>query len=238
MPEKTYRTDKTFLMNDNIRPPEWATHSSHRLDMQGFGRAFGDCWRSARTGMLKVEAWQTYQEPGTRSLRAFKNGDYREVRDLVSEEARLDDFVYDDVRDKGRHFTRFRLVELPLSEYLEWEFWNYRIREELGEVVLVIDKTDSTDELPSRSYFDFLLFDGDAALIHDYGTDGLQVGGWLATSDDVLDRLGRTIASLRQESVALERFISAHHLRLPGEGQVCPAAACHAKPPRAVRVTH
>ena len=133
---------------------------------------------------------------------------------LVAEEALLDGFVYDDIRSKDRSLTRFRLVKLPLTGYLEWEFWNYRVREGLGEVVRIVDRTGAEGDLRSSSCFDFLLFDDSVALIHDYGTAGLQVGGWLVSSRDVLDRLGRTVADLREQSVALEGFISAHQLRL------------------------
>jgi hypothetical protein len=114
-------------------PPEWATDGD-RLGLQEFGIAFAQCWRSARSGAFKAEVWQTYQEPGTQSLRTFERGELDKVRDLIAEETRLDGFVYDDIRDKGRSFTRFRLVKLPLTSYLEWEFWNYRVREGLGKL--------------------------------------------------------------------------------------------------------
>jgi hypothetical protein len=175
---------------------------------------FGQCWDSARSGASKVETWQTYQEPGTQSLKAFESGEYGKALGLIAEEALVDGFVYDDIREKGRAVTRFRLVKLPLTDYLEWEFWNYRVREGLGEAVRIVDRTGDEGGLPSSSWFDFLLFDDSAALVHDCGTDGLQVGGWLVTSRYVLDRLGRTVADLREQSVALEGFIRAHDLRL------------------------
>lgn len=170
--------------------------------------------------MSKVEVWQTYKEPDTQSLRAFEKGEYGLVQGLIEEEAaRLDGFVYDDIRSKGRLFTRFRLVKLPLSEYLEYEFWNYRVRAGLGEVVHVVDQTGTEGSLPSCSNFDFLLFDDEVALIHDYGMDGLQVGGWLVATRDALDRLASIVTNLREQSVALETFIGAHQLRLAGEAQ-------------------
>jgi hypothetical protein len=207
-------------MPDTFRPPEWALQNAVRLDMREFALAFSDSWRSAVSGMEKVETWQTYQEPETQSLAAFENADYRRVGQLVEEEAKLDGFVYDDVQHKGRSFVRQRIVKLPLTSYLEWEFWNYRIRARLGEIVQVIDHTNSRDDLPNASFFDCLLFDNNIALVHDYGTDGLQVGGWLVTSQVVLDRLAGTIAGLKAQSVPLETFIAEKRIELPGEGQV------------------
>jgi hypothetical protein len=108
------------------------------------------------------------------------------------------------------------LVKLPLTSYVEWEFCNYRVRGGLGKVVRIFDRTGALGDLPSSSHFDFLLFDDEVALVHDYGTNGLQVGGWLVASRDILDRLSCIVTDLSEQSVALEGFINAHHLTLAG----------------------
>lgn len=207
-------------MNDEICPPEWVLAGANRLTMEEFGKAFVENWRLTTSGLFKVEAWQTYQEPDTQSLRVFEQGDFAKVRSFVESEAQLDGFVYDDVRNKGRSFVRARIVKLPLSRYLEWEFWNYRIRMKFGEIVKVVDQAGSDLPLPNHSYFDFLLFDGSRALVHDYGQDGLQVGGWEVTSSEAIKRLTRVSDDLRSSSVDLEEFIATNGVVLRGTGQV------------------
>jgi hypothetical protein len=211
---------ETFPMNDEIRPPEWAVGNATRLTMKGFGEAFARNWRSSTDGMFKVEAWQTYQEPDTKSLRAFENGRFQEVRSLVEAEAGLADFFYEDIQGKDLSSVRARIVKLPLSPYLEWEFWNYRIRIRLGELVRVVDYTGAPESLPNQSYFDFLLFDRTRALVHDYGTDGLQIGGWEVASGEAIDHLSSIADELRIQSIDLESFISSHKIKLPGDGQI------------------
>ena len=176
--------------------------------MAEFGEAFVKNWRTVRTGVFKVEAWQTYQEPETQSLRAYLAGQYDQVEQLIEEEAEQDQFVYDDVRRNGTPFVRLRIAKTPLPEYLRWEFWNYRVRARRGETILVIDRTDDPRSLPNHSAFDFLLFDDHAALIHDYGLDGLQDGGWLVASPETLGRLMGIATSLREEATPLDSFIS------------------------------
>jgi hypothetical protein len=198
-------------MPDRI-PPEWAVGDARRLTMEEFGQAFGESWRGIRSQLYKVEAWQTYQEPQTESLHAFQRGDFGAVEQLILAEAEIDGFVYEDVRTKDIPFVRLRLVKKPLSAYLRWEFWNYEVRERLGETVLVIDRTEDGKPLPNSSLFDFLLFDDRAALVHDYGTDGLQVGGWLVSSEAVLARLTEVALSLKEESTPLDAFIETNQL--------------------------
>jgi hypothetical protein len=50
-----------------------------------------------------------------------------------------------------------------------------------------------------EEYFDFLLFDSQAALIHDYGSGpvGRQVGGWLTRVPRTLDALAAIVDDLR-----------------------------------------
>lgn len=196
-----------FQMSDQIGPPEWAIAGASRLTLDEFGNAFAESWRGVNARLYKLEAWQTYQEPDTKSLRAYENGEIEKVEQLIEEEAEADRFVYEDVRKNGTPFIRLRLVKLPLSKYLEWEFWNYQVRQRLGETIMVIDQTSDPMTLPNSSFFDFLLFDDSVALVHDYGRDGLQVGGWLVTSREALRRLSDVAVSLEERSMPLDMFI-------------------------------
>ncbi|HUC59410.1 MAG TPA: hypothetical protein VMA95_18550 [Streptosporangiaceae bacterium] len=203
-------------MEDEPRPPDWAVDGADRLDPGGFGRAFAECWQSSPSGMDKVEAWQTYDEPGAGSLRAFEAGDYPAFSALAEAETEAEGFVYDDLRLRGKSLRRQRVVRLPLSPYLEWEFWQYRIRTRLGEVVEIIDAGDSQ----LSSYFDCLLFGASVALVQDYRAGGQLAGGWLVTGRPALAGIADLVAGLRVRSVPLETFIAERRIKLPGEGKI------------------
>lgn len=177
------------------RPPAWALDGSQRVSLEEFQRAFGEAWPRIDRRFLKFECWQSYNEAdGVRSQDAFQKGDADLARRLLEEEAKGDQILYDEVKVRGLEFTRVRLVTPPLTDYLRYEMINYEIRSRLGENVEFISPPS-----PVEDYFDFLLFDTNAALIHDYGDGpiGYQVGGWVTRVPKTLEALARLVDDLR-----------------------------------------
>jgi hypothetical protein len=194
---------------DEIRPPAWAVSAARRLDLLEFTTEFGGLLPEVHRRIVKVEVWPTYQEPETGSLHAYMSGNHAVVRALLEIEAEQDSAAYDHVQQAGASFIRLRAVTLPLTPYLTYEMLNYTVRARLGETIEIADLTADRRPLPNPRSFDFLLFDRDAALIHDYGHDGLQVGGWLTRDPAVLARLARNAAALRRRTVPLDAFLAA-----------------------------
>lgn len=192
-----------------MSPPGWAVETGKRLDLEQFGAQFADLWLGLRKRFLKLECWQAYKEPSTRSLAAFFEGDLTATERLLREESEADRKLYADVRRKGIDFARIRLVRRPFTSYLKFEFINYQIRESMGETIRVLELSDRAP-LPNETFFDFLLFDRDAALVHDYGEDGLQRGGWHIEKSSVIDRLETIVEAARKQSVDLIEFMAMH----------------------------
>lgn len=177
------------------QPPAWALEGARRVGLEGFQQAFGEAWRRIDRRFLKIECWQSYLEAdGVRSQKAYREGNSGLARELLREEAKGDQPLYDEVKARKLEFTRVRLIALPLTGYLRYEMINYEIRRELGENIEFV-----TPPLPVTDYFDFLLFDEHTALVHDYGTGpvGHQVGGWVTHAAGPLDRLADLAAELR-----------------------------------------
>jgi hypothetical protein len=177
-----------------------------RLSLEEFHSEFLAAWQRLDRRFLKLECWQTYQEPATESLRAFLRGDRRRVDALLLTEARRDGFLYDEVVQRGLDYARIRLVQKPLTPYLAWEMWNYQVRERMGESILIAELPPSV-ELPNNEFFDFLLFDRSVGLVHDYGDDGLQVGGWLVSDQAMLAELETRALALRDRAVPLAAWL-------------------------------
>src|SRR5258707_2328529 len=87
---------RTSPMRDEVRPPGWAVSGAERLDLEEFGRTFITHWRQARSGLVKFECWQTYEEPDTKSLHEYQRGNFAAVEELLETEADLDQEGYDD----------------------------------------------------------------------------------------------------------------------------------------------
>nr|WP_245929230.1 DUF6879 family protein [Murinocardiopsis flavida] len=90
---------------------------------------------------------------------------------------------------------------------------SYRIRGAMGENVEVM-RIGSDATVPNDEIFDFLLFDRDVALVHDYGQGptGVQTGGWLVRDTPSVRRLESRALALRREAEPLERFMTATDL--------------------------
>jgi|ERR671914_612398 hypothetical protein len=189
-------------------PPHWALRNSQRLDLDEFGSRFSDAWSRLRARFLKLECWQAYQERDTnQSQQMYSKGDPDKTRELLRQEAEVDRPLYADVRARGVDFARIRLVQEPLTPYLDYELMAYEIREEMGETIAIV-RCSRELTLPNDEYFDFLLFDRHTALIHDYGDDGRQSGGWLTTDSEVIASLERVATHLRQRAIPLREFIA------------------------------
>jgi Family of unknown function (DUF6879) len=190
-----------------MRPPQWYLDSSRRLSLDEFAAEFAGAWSRLTSRFFKLECWQSYQElDSNKSLAAYNAGDLDETANLLQREAEADRPLYDSVRARGVTYARIRLVQLPLTPYLKYEIINYRIRREMGEWIEIV-KIPSDVPLPNAQFFDFLLFDEQAALIHDYGDDGRQIGGWATRRPEVLRTLAEKAVGLRRQASSLAEFL-------------------------------
>lgn len=191
-----------------MRPPRWAIKSGKRLDLNEFGVHFLELWSRTDLRFLKVECWQSYRELAvTTSQMAYERGDVAEARRLLRQESEAERSFYEDVERKGIDYARIRLVQKPLTSYLDYEFEAYRIRAKIGENIEVV-LCDLNMRLPDGENFDFLLFDRNAALIHDYGEIGLQSGGWMTRDPVVISALEKKAIRLRAAAVPFGDFLA------------------------------
>ncbi|MFC3995199.1 DUF6879 family protein [Nocardiopsis sediminis] len=193
-----------------MHPPSWAVAAGTRLDLDAFGAEFSRAWARLESRFLKVEAWQSYRESAdNESQHAFEAGDEHRAGELLRLEAEADGPLYADVRSRGLDFARIRIVRPPLTPHLRYEVISYRIRAEMGESIEVVEVARDVT-LPDEHRFDFLLFDRDRALVHDYGQDavGDQVGGWLVRNAEAVRRLESLALGLRAQAQPLNRFLT------------------------------
>jgi hypothetical protein len=189
-----------------MRPPQWALQGSTRLGLDGFSAMFSDAWSALTSRFLKLETWQTYQElDTTESQKAYESGDAQRARELLALEAEADRPLYEDIAKQGIDYARIRLIQEPLSPYLQYELISYRIRHAMGENIQIA-RIPAEVTLPNNDYFDFLLFDRHTALIHDYGDAGAQSGGWITHDTAAIDALEQTALKLRATAIPLQRF--------------------------------
>ncbi|WP_344905879.1 DUF6879 family protein [Actinomadura meridiana] len=84
----------------------------------------------------KLERRQTFQEPDDASYQAFVRGDWEEAQRIENDgrDALRRRFV-----EQGFVLRRVRVVESPITPYLQWEMRALRVRAEAGEEIRVLD---------------------------------------------------------------------------------------------------
>lgn len=95
--------------------------------------------------LAKIERGQTFQEPGSPSWEAFAAGDWPGALRLVEDERESIAAYFRDASGRGLVFRRLRVVELPVSPYLQWEMHLLRLRSELGEEIGVLGAGEIAD---------------------------------------------------------------------------------------------
>lgn len=185
-------------------PPVDAT----RLTLEAFFAQADVFWSSLAERVVKVERRQSYQEPGNPSYEALVAGDWERAIALAAHTHDEDKQTYAELRDKGVEFLRLRVVDPPLTEYLRWEFEHYKITNELGEDIRIVRLPDIAELDDSMGLSDFLLFDHNAVMVHDYGTDGILRGGWLTTAPAQLREVDDIVASLSAAATPFADYLA------------------------------
>ncbi|WP_434740269.1 DUF6879 family protein [Micromonospora sp. SH-82] len=96
-------------------------------------------WKTTAPGFWKLERQQTFKEPGDEGWRAFAEGRWEESLRILDD--RRDEFevYYRRIADSGFATRRVRVVDQPLTPYLQWELHVLRLRHEYGGLTRVID---------------------------------------------------------------------------------------------------
>jgi hypothetical protein len=86
----------------------------------------------------KLERRQHFREQRSPSRDAFAHGDWDEALRLLEDRRPTLEKLCQDSADRGIDLYRVRVVEKPLTPYLQWELHSLRISAESGEKIRVI----------------------------------------------------------------------------------------------------
>lgn len=113
--------------------------SGKRMTLDAYNDEFEEnFWSIKDLGFWKLERQQVFKEPGSASWEAFARGDWDDsMRLLETARAYLEGY-HRKVAEHGFVASRVRVVEEPISAYLQWELNALRIRDETGGPVHII----------------------------------------------------------------------------------------------------
>ncbi|HWC78322.1 MAG TPA: hypothetical protein VG756_00020 [Pseudonocardiaceae bacterium] len=181
------------------------------LDSETYLDDFWPRYQKIKDVFWKLETYQHFREPGVPSWEAFNDGQWERSLRLMADmqaEAKTELAQGDFVR------RRVRVVDLPLTPYLQWELNFLKLRAEVGEQIRVVstDKAQSCgfDALPE------LVVLGDVAIYEVlYDRDGNHEGARRFDSVELISGVRRDLEKLYAEGEEIRRFFARELAQLP-----------------------
>lgn len=145
-------------------------------------------WTIAGQESWKLERCQHFREPGFDSWQAFASGDWE--RSLELNEARRASVAKFQAQasDHGIDLYRVRVVEQPITPYLQWELHGLRLRAECGELIRVVT-SDVVREFEDEGMLPELLTLGSLVVYRILYDAGELAGAVKITDPRVVDRV-------------------------------------------------
>jgi hypothetical protein len=115
---------------------------SERLDRPTYHADLGRVYAGGIGFLNKLERGQHFQERGFPSWEAFAGGDWETSLALADE--RREDYAREIRRasELGVTHRRLRVVEFPVTPYVQWELFVLRVRVDVGDAIKIIDARD------------------------------------------------------------------------------------------------
>ncbi|MCF4135694.1 hypothetical protein L1856_00230 [Streptomyces sp. Tue 6430] len=116
--------------------------TSERLDRAAYHADLNRVYSSGIGFLNKLERGQHFQERGFPSWEAFAEGDWGRALSLADE--RREEYAREIRRasETGVTHRRLRVVEFPVTPYVQWELFVLRVRVDVGDAIKVIDARD------------------------------------------------------------------------------------------------
>jgi hypothetical protein len=182
------------------------------MDEKAFRSTYRELMAATKCSFSKLETRQVYQEPGDASLSAFLKGDRMTAHALLRQPLEGADAESITASRRDISWTRIRLVEFPLTPYLQWELLTYQVSVKYGERILLTDVTGESRTSVLRRGDDFLMFDKKTVLAHNYDREGHLQGAWLIEKDSHVAQYAAFFEHARQGAVPLGVFEAQHKL--------------------------
>ncbi|GGO26459.1 hypothetical protein GCM10010116_53120 [Microbispora rosea subsp. aerata] len=181
------------------------------LGLDAYQAEFEEVYRDATEVVWKLERAQHFHEPAVPSWQAADAGDWALAVALIEEMRAPLTAMY---RERAP-FRRLRVVELPVTPYLQWEAQIFTVRVAAGEEIRVIDAS-AVAPLETRAPLPELVIFGPNLLYEvRYDEIGAAVGARRITDPGVVSPCLSALISLYAEGEELLPFFEREVAPLP-----------------------
>lgn len=163
----------------------------------------------------KFERRQTFREPGDASWEAFAAGDWPTAMERNEADRPEAAAMVARYRTFGYVPQRIRVVEFPISPYLQWEMQFLRLLAEQGQDLRVL-RAEQLSDLEHAGLLPEVVLLGDRVLYEvDYDATGTVTGGRRIEDREVIAGCRAQLARLFEQGEPLSTFFDAHVAPLP-----------------------
>lgn len=138
-----------------------------------------DFRRTRRSGIRfqnKLERGQNFKERGFASWEAFSAGDWDSALSLADEKRETYTQQFREAAQLNILERRLRVVEFPVTPYVQWEMFVLRLRVELGDNIRVLDARKIADIEREHLVPEVLILDEVVMYEVQYDEDGNAAG--------------------------------------------------------------
>ncbi|MBT8223915.1 MAG: hypothetical protein HKP61_01105 [Dactylosporangium sp.] len=186
------------------------------LDLDGYLADYERAAAALDGTIWKAERAQVFQEPENPSWEAFRAGDWATAIALAEQGSTELTAYFDDLHASGFGLCRVRIVERPLTAYLQWALHVVRLRAQAGERVRVVLAEDlGSLEAEVGRIPELLIMGRRVGYVVDYGENGIARGARRFDDPAVIDRCTALLADLHARGEDLEPFFQREVATLP-----------------------
>ncbi|MGW6954735.1 DUF6879 family protein [Streptomyces chartreusis] len=187
---------------------------SERMDRPTYHEDFGRVYTSGIHFLNKLERGQHFQERGFASWEAFAVGDWTRALSLAEE--RRDDYARElrKAERLGISHRRLRVVEFPVTPYVQWELFVLRVRVEQGDDIKVLDAREIRDFEKDRPAPEVVIL-GDVVMYEVvYDEDGNAAGANRFTERELIRETSSGFDALYERAEGFHEFFDREILPL------------------------
>ncbi|NLU75620.1 hypothetical protein HCC61_23665 [Streptomyces sp. HNM0575] len=188
----------------------WLELAAYRSDF----RIRRDAVPPGRPGW-KFERRQHFQEQSSPSWEAFRRGEWEEALRLTRERRSHWQRIAEEDRERGGAFHRVRVVEEPLTPYMQWELHALRVQGESGMPVRVVGGERLRPLEGSGPLPEVVVLGGQVLYEILYTDEGLLHGGVRYTDADLIARWQAFIERLYGEGEEVVTYVDRYVSHLP-----------------------
>lgn len=200
----------------DLHAPALPREQGERLVRDVYKRDFRERYEAIHHGdSWKLERRQHFEEQGSASRDALSRGDWAEALRLI--DARREDLLASALDDERRdsRFHRVRVVEKPLTPYLQWELHSLRQRAEYGEKIRTVDVETVAPSESDRILPELVILGGHTLYEVLYTESGAPCGAVRYTEPEIVGIWESYIKELYRAGEDVQSYFAREVMHLP-----------------------